>query len=88
MFDIGTGVQVVGVDFGDGKAVAEKMARKFEEGGVFFADVVKDADGFVSRACKSNDLAAGTTEFAMKRDDALGRFVKMLFEEAFQYVHF
>ena len=57
------------------------MFGEFEEGGVFFADVVKDADGAVLIVGQANDLAAGTAEFALERKDVLGRGVKVLFEE-------
>lgn len=62
--------------------MAEKVARKFEEGAVLFANAIEDADGFVASAGEANDLATGTAEFSLKRDNARGRLMKMLFEEA------
>jgi predicted nucleotidyltransferase len=44
-FEIGTAREIFGVDFGDGKMVLAKMFGEREEGGVFFADVVENADG-------------------------------------------
>ena len=82
-FEVSAVVKIFGVDFGNGKAVAAKMFGEFEEGDVFFADVVKNADGAVLIIGQADDFAAGAAEFALERGDALGRRVEMLFEESF-----
>ncbi len=46
-FEIGTVVEVFSIDFGNGKAVEAKVFGEFEEGDVFFADAVENADGVV-----------------------------------------
>jgi hypothetical protein len=82
-FEIGAVVEIFGVDFGGGEAVAAKVFGEFEEGDVFFADVVENADGVVFFVGKTDDFAAGATEVALERDDALGKGVEVLFEERF-----
>ena len=44
-FEIRALAEIFGVNFRDGQAVAAKMFGEFEEGGVFFADTVENADG-------------------------------------------
>jgi hypothetical protein len=44
-FDVGAICEIFGVDFGDGEIVFAEMFGEGEEGGVFFANVVEDADG-------------------------------------------
>jgi hypothetical protein len=44
-FEIGTACEIFGVDFRDGEIVLAKMFGEGEEGGVFFADIVENADG-------------------------------------------
>jgi hypothetical protein len=85
--EIGAVGEIFGVNFRDGKAVTAKMFGEFKEGGVFFADTVENADGVVFLIGEPDDFAAGTAEFALERDDALGRCVKMLFEELLENVH-
>lgn len=85
-FEIGTVVEIFGVDFGDGEIVFAKMFGEGEEGGVFFADVVEDADGG-ARACGETDnLAAGAAEFALKGSNTLDGGVEVLLEERFEDV--
>jgi len=43
-FEVGALVEIFGVNFWDGEIVFAKMPGEGEEGGVFFADVVQDAD--------------------------------------------
>ena len=76
-------VDRIAVNFGNGKAVAAEVTGKFEEGEIFFANVVKDADGGGAGAAEANDLTAGTAEFALQRDDALREFAEVLVEELF-----
>src|SRR2546430_8709449 len=63
-------VQVFGVDFRHGQAVAAKMLRKFEEGGIFFATAVENANGADALIGKADNLPAGTTELALQRLNA------------------
>jgi len=85
-FEIGAVGEVFGVDFGNGEAVAAKMFGESEEGGVLFVDAVEDADGVTSFVGEADDFAAGAAEFALERDDMLGRSVEMLLEELFENV--
>ena len=80
-------VEVFGVNFWDGKTVAAKMFGEFEEGGVFFADAIENADGPAFLVGQPNDFAAGAAEFALQRHDAVGRRVEMLLEEFLENVH-
>ena len=83
-FEIRPVVEVFGINFRNGKAVTAKMFGEFEESGVFFADAVENADGVVFFIGQPDDFAAGATEFALERDDALGGRVEMLLEELFE----
>src|SRR5216683_1467373 len=85
-FEISAVAEVFGVNFRNGKAVATKVFGEFEESGVFFTDAVENADGAFFLACETDDLAAGTAEFALERHDALWRCVEMLLEELFENV--
>ncbi len=66
--------------------MAAKVFGECEEGGVFFADAIEDADRAVFCVGKTDDFAAGTAEFALQRLDVLGRGAEMLLEELFEYV--
>ncbi len=85
-FEVSTLAEVFGVNFRHGKAVAAKMFGEFEEGGVFFADAIENADGVIFFVGEPDDFAAGTAELALQRHDALGRRVEMLLEEFFENV--
>ena len=80
-------VEIFAVDFGDGKRVAAKVAGEFEEGDVFFADVIEDADGGGVGGGEADDLASGASQLALQRLDAIGASVKMLFEKLLENVH-
>jgi len=82
-FEVGAVVEIFGVDFRNGEAVAAKVFGEFHEGDVFFADAVKDADGAVFFGGETNDFAAGGTEVALERLDTRGRGVEMALEESF-----
>ncbi len=62
------------------------MFRECEEGGVFFAYAIEDADGAVFFAGEPDDFAAGAAEFALQRLDVLGRCLEMLLEELLENV--
>jgi hypothetical protein len=85
-FEIGAVVEVFGVDFGDGEIVAAEMFGEGEEGGVFFADVVEDADGGAPAGSEADDFSAGATEFALERLDVFDGGAEVLFEESFEKV--
>ena len=85
-FEIGTVGEVFCVNIRNREAMAAKMSGEFKEGGVFFAHAVEDADGADSCVGQTDDFAAGTTELALERDDALGRSVKMVLEELLENV--
>jgi hypothetical protein len=82
-FEVGTLVERFAINFRDGKTVAAEVAGKFEEGEIFFADAVEDADGMRVGAGEADDLAAGAAECALQRNDTLGGFVEVRFEKAF-----
>jgi hypothetical protein len=58
-FKIGALSKIFGVDFRDGEIVFAEVFGEGEEGGVLFADVVKDADGGAGPGCETDDFAAG-----------------------------
>jgi hypothetical protein len=60
-FEIGAVIQIFGVDFGDGEMMFAKMFGEAEEGGVFFADVVENADGGAGAGGETDNFAAGAT---------------------------
>ena len=57
------------------------MFGEFEEGDVFFADGVEDADGAMSGGGEAKDFAAGGAEIALEGEDARGGHVEVVFEE-------
>ena len=85
-FNVGAPVEIGGVNFRDGQAVGVEVAREGEEGCVFFADVVEDADGGLRAAMETNDFAAGAAEFALERDDTIHGSVEVGFKERFENV--
>ncbi len=86
-FEIRAMAQILGVDLGNGKSVAEKMFGEFEKSGVLFADAVENAYGAVLLIGEPDDFAPRTAEFALQRLDAVGRGVEMLLEEILENVH-
>jgi len=80
-FEIGAVVESFGVNFRNGKAVTAKMFGEFEEGGIFFADAVENADRTVFFVDEPDDFSARAAEFALQRQDALWRRVEVLLEE-------
>ena len=62
------------------------MAREGKEGGVFFADVIEDADGGLGATVETDDLATGAAEFALKGNDTVHGDVEVGFEERFENV--
>jgi hypothetical protein len=59
------------------------MFGEGEEGGVFFADVVEDADGGAWAGREADDFAAGAAEFALKGSDTIDGGVEVVLEERF-----
>jgi hypothetical protein len=85
-FNVGAAREIFGVDFGDGEIVFAEVFGEGEEGGVFFADVVEDADGG-ERACgEADNFAAGAAEFALEGGDTLDEGVEVVLEERFEDV--
>ena len=80
-------VEVLGVDFRHGQAMTVKMFGKFEEGDIFFATAVENADGAGGIVRETDDFAAGTSQVTLKRLYAGGSRVKMPFEKPFKNVH-
>jgi hypothetical protein len=58
-FNVGAGFEIFGVDFGDGEIVFAKVFGEGEEGRVFFADVVENADGGAGACGETDNFAAG-----------------------------
>jgi hypothetical protein len=82
-FEVGALINGVAVDFGNGKAMAAEVAGKLEERDILFALIVENADGGKAPAGETDNLTAGTAEFALKRENTLGGLVKMGLEEPF-----
>lgn len=80
-------VEVFGVDLRNGQAVTSKMSGECEESGVFFAHAVKNADGGGPFVGKADNLAAGTTKFALELLDMLGGRMEMLLKKFFEDIH-
>src|SRR5437879_2898501 len=78
---------VAGLKVAIEKIIARGAEKEFEEGGVFFADAIENADGPAFLVGQPNDFAAGAAEFALQRHDAVGRRVEMLLEEFLENVH-
>src|SRR5439155_1536587 len=70
-FEIRAVVEIFGVDFRNGKAVAAKMFGEFKEGGIFFADAVENADRTVFFVDEPDDFASGAAEFGLQRQNSL-----------------
>jgi hypothetical protein len=81
--EIGAVGEVFGEDLRDGKAVATKMFGEFEEGDVFLADAVEDADGGGFFVGETDDFAPGAAEIALERLEVRCRRVEMLLEKLF-----
>lgn len=82
-FEIGAVIEIFGVDFWDGEIVAAEMFGEGEESGVFFADVVENADGGAGTGGEADDFAAGAAEFALEGSDSLDGGVEVVLEERF-----
>ena len=63
-----------------------EVARELQEGDVFFANTIEDADGGGFFVGETNDLAPRATEFPLQRENARGWRMEMLFKECFQGV--
>jgi len=77
-------IKIFGVDFRDGKIVFAKMFGEGEEGGVFFADAVEDADSGVRAGGEADNFSAGAAEFTLEGSDTLDGSVEVVLEERFQ----
>src|SRR6267378_2171353 len=78
--------EIFGIDFRNGKPMTAKVFGECEEGGVFFAYTIEDADGAVFFVGEPDDFAAGAAEFDLQRLDMLWRRLEMLLEELFENV--
>ena len=87
LFNVSAASQILGIDLGDGQAMAAKMPGELEKGKVLFAHGVENADGGVARAGKADDIASRAAQLALKRLHAFSRRMKVLLEEAFKNVH-
>jgi len=87
-FEVGSFVERFAINFGDGQAVTAEVAGEFEKSEIFFADIVEDADGGGAGSSEANDLTAGAAEFALEREDTLGGFVEVGFEESLKDFHY
>ena len=66
--------------------MATKVFGECEEGFVFFAYAIEDADGAVFFVGEPDDFAAGAAEFALQRLDVLWRRVEILLEKLIENV--
>src|SRR5258706_9932114 len=78
--------EIFGIDFRNGKPMTAKVFGECEEGGVFFAYTIEDADGSVFFVGEPDDFAAGAAEFALQRLDVLGWCLEILLEKLFENV--
>ncbi len=80
-FEIRAMIQIFAINFRNRQAVFAKVFGEGQERGVFFAYAVKDAD----RACfvvrQPDDLASRAAQFALQRQHAVRRRMKMPFEK-------
>jgi hypothetical protein len=60
-----------------------EVARKLQEGRVFFADTVKNPDRREFFVCQPDDFAPRTAQLTLKRDDARRWGMKVQFEKSF-----
>ena len=58
--------------------MAAKVTRKFQEGNILFAHIVKNSDGAYLFVGKPNDLAARTAKLALERFRSFDGRVEML----------
>ena len=86
-FKVSAVAQILGVNLGDGQAMAAKVAGELKKGKVLFAHGVENADGGVARAGEADDIAPRAAELALKRLHVFSRRMKVLLEEAFKSVH-
>ncbi len=87
LFEVGIFLQVFRVDLRDRQTVTTKVAGKLEEGDVFFAHRIDDADGPATRARKANDDAPRAAQLAMEWHYVGGGNIEVLLEEALKDVH-
>src|SRR6266849_3642798 len=86
-FEIRAVAQIFRINFRDRQAVAAKMSGKFEEGDVFFAHAIQNADGAAFSAGKADDLAPRTAELALEGLHPLDGGAEMLFKKPFENIH-
>jgi len=86
LFKISAVVEILGVDFRNRQAVPAKMLGECEEGDIFFAAAVKNANRGDAVVGQADDFAAGAAEFTLQRLNPRGRGVEMLLEEAFKNI--
>ena len=65
LFEVSALVKVLGIDFRDRESMSAKVPREAEEGAIFFADVVEDADGGLFSGGEADDFAAGAAQFPL-----------------------
>lgn len=64
-----------------------EVAREFQKSDVFFADVIKDADGAAFSIREADDLAAGAAELALQGLNTLRGETEVVLEELLNSVH-
>jgi hypothetical protein len=79
--------QVLRINFRHRQTMPAKMTRKFEEGDVFFVDIIENADRAEVFAEKPGDLTRGTAKLALEWLNSPDRRVEMLFKKLFENVH-
>src|SRR5271165_414151 len=81
LLDIRAVAQVLGVYLRHRETVPPKMPGEFEEGAIFFADMVQNANGAMAPAGEPDQVSPRTTELALQGPYAHDRRAEMLLEK-------
>jgi hypothetical protein len=63
------------------------VSRKLQKSHILFAYPVQDSNSTLSLTAETNDLATGSSQFALNRLDLLHRSTEVLLEKIFENVH-
>src|SRR5208282_5815590 len=79
--------QIFSINFRHRQTVPAKMPGKFEEGDIFFAHAIQNANRADLFAEKPDDLAPRASKLALERLHSLDRRMEMLFKKLLENVH-
>ena len=82
-FQISPVVEIFGVDFGNGQAIAVKMFGELQEGDIFFANTIENADRADAVVREADDLPARAAQLSLQRLNACRPGMEMLLEQPF-----